>query len=108
MTKKFIFTKVLKSYYDSSLQEYAEDTESIEYEVSRENLENAIIDIVFTRYFKILLKQKKLHIENIKCLIKKFIDGHDLYNQLIDDLEEDIKDFFEEEVLNILGVPENS
>ncbi len=79
------------TYYDENYDEEYCDTETIYYEPDYDELENAVIDVIFENYFKKVVIDKKTFKEKLKELIT------DLDLQEIKDyFEDDLKEYFRE------------
>ncbi len=101
MGKEFRYERVISSQYDSTMDEDFEETEEFVYEADWRDVQLAVINLVYRDYFKINQIEKE-QVNAIQNSIKTFIEKHDLYEQLIDDYEEDIKEYFEKEAFESL------
>lgn len=82
-------------YYDDINDEEYYDTETIEFEPSQKELNNAIVDIIYDNYFKGTVADVKKFKEQLKDLMSYLdIDCIDEY------FEDELKDYFEEEAFN--------
>lgn len=82
------------SYYDSDFDEEYYDTETIYYEPDYDEIENAVIDIIFDNYFKKVVIDKK----TFKEKLKEFITDLDL-QEIEDYFEDDLKEYFREDAM---------
>lgn len=85
-------------YYSEQTDEtFCEETE-YDYQVSDDEIKNAILDIVYELYFdKCALDDDKK--KKIKKSIAIFLDENDLIDTLVDNFDNDLKDYFEEEAI---------
>lgn len=101
MSKTFTYTKITEKVYLEGTDEYEEFGEDFEYEVDDEQLLDAVVDLVFDDYFR---KTELVDISNygyeVRKGIRKFIeDDYDLFEKLVEDYEDRLKDYFEEEAM---------
>ena len=91
MSKKFTYTKITEvGEVCGSLEEYGEE---FEYEVSDNQLLEALVDIIWADYFRLVDSD----IRFLKETIKKFIINEDLFETLVDRNEEYLQDYFEDD-----------
>lgn len=97
MGKVFNYTKTDSIYIDDSRDEVYEDCSDFQYEVSWQDIKFALIDIIFSKYFKNLpqMMDKKEHVQKCRATIEKFISDTDSEEYLVDAMEEDLKEYFE-------------
>ena len=82
-------------YYDDINDEEYYDTETIEFEPSQKELNNAIVDIIYDNYFRGTIADVKKFKEQLNNLMSYLdIDCIDEY------FEDELKDYFEEEAFN--------
>ena len=86
MGKTFKYEKITEYGYIENSDEYDYWGNEFEYEVDYCDLEDAIVDIVASAY-----------LNGDKKKIKEFLDDFDLYNYLEETLEDELRDYFEEE-----------
>ena len=102
MGKEFTYERVVLSKYDCYLDEMAEDTEEFTYEADWKDVHDAIIDIVYNNNFRKMLATTHSEKVVIKSCVKDFIEDHDLYDILEENLEEELKEYFKEEAFKSL------
>ena len=102
MGKEFTYEKVISVRHDYDLDETVEGTEEFTYEADWKDVHNAIIDIVYGNNFRKMLATTHSEKNVIKSCIKEFIEDHDLYDILEENLEEELKEYFEEEAFKSL------
>ena len=92
MSKKFTYTKITGvGEVCGSLEEYGED---FEYEVEDYKLLEAVADFVLKDFFyNVECEEEKV----LKYSISKFIKDNDLLDNLVDNYEEDLKYYFEDD-----------
>lgn len=74
-----------------------------EYEVEDEKLLEAVVDLVYEDYFmKTELADRCDYSIAVKRGLKKFIEDNDNLDELVEDYEDELKDYFEEEALDSL------
>lgn len=86
MGKSFTYEIITECGYIENSDEYDYWGDEFEYEVDYRDLEDAIVDIIAEGYFN-----------GDKKLIKEFLDDYDLYDYLAEGLEDELRDYFEEE-----------
>ena len=89
MSKTFTYERITECGYLSSSDEYEYYGDEFEYEVSGHEISEAIADIIADDYFG-----------GNKKAVRNFISDFDLYDILEEALEEQLKDYFEEEALS--------
>lgn len=82
------------TYHSEETDEDFYDTETIYYEPNNQDLENAVVDVIFDNYFKKTVIDK----QTFKKELKNFISDLDLQN-IEDYFEEDLKEYFREKAL---------
>ena len=82
------------TYYDENFDEEYYDTQTIYYEPDYDEIENAVIDIIFDNYFKKVVIDKK----TFKEKLKEFITDLDL-QEIEDYFEDDLKEYFREDAM---------
>jgi hypothetical protein len=93
MSKTFNYTKVTEvGEVCGSNEEFGE---KFDYEVSDNQLLEALVDIIWADYFRLVNSD----ICFLKEVIKKFIINEDLLETLVDRNEEYLHDYFESEAL---------
>jgi len=86
MSKVFTYDRITECAYLASTDEYEYYGDEFDYEVDDYTLRAAIIDIVADTYFG-----------GNKTATKDFLDDFDLYDTLEEALEDEFKEYFEEE-----------
>ncbi len=93
----FTYSITVASGYCSATDEYDEEDISFEYEVDEDRIEDAIVDIIYYKYFG--------NYENkVNKNIRDFIDTYDLWDNIKDKLEDDLYDYFEDEAKNEVDI----
>ena len=90
--KTFTYTKITSSHGD---EDYGYE---FDYEVEREDLLDAVVDIVYRQYFLDCLWVA------VKNNIKRFISDTDILDALVEYYEDDLKDYFKEKAFEDLEV----
>ena len=78
--KTFTYTKITSSHGD---EDYGDE---FDYTVEREDLLDAVVDIVCMTYFWLTIKHN----------VKRFINNTDILDELVDYYEDELKDYFKE------------
>ncbi len=73
---------------------YNFDGENYEYDASRNEILEALADIVFDEYFK---GDHVAGFGTIQKRLKALIDDYDLLDEMFENYEEEVKDYFEDE-----------
>ena len=104
MGKVFNYTVTGKTYFSEESDEYMDDSYDFQYEVSWQDLKMALTEIIVQKYFSSCPStiDKKKYIEACRNNVNKFIFGSDIEETLIETMEEDLKDYFEEEAMESL------
>lgn len=93
MKKTFTYQFQTDCFYIESSDEYDYEYDEYIYTVEDNDLKDAIIDELFYTYF--MKKGKNYFSENETCLImnalKNFIDDYDIWEDLADDFENELK-----------------
>lgn len=83
------------SYYSEETDEDFYETEEVTYEPDYDEVENAIVDIIASNYFKNVVIDK----QTFKKQLKDFLRDLDINDQLEEDLYENLKDYFEDKAM---------
>lgn len=105
MSKTFTYTRQCgPSSYSEYTDEEFYDEEDFEYEVSAEEIRNALTELIFDNYFAKVpgLKKNKDAVAETKKAINKFISDNDFEDDLSDAYEDGLKDYFQEDAFNSL------
>lgn len=99
MEKTFTYQFTTKEYYIASSDEYECDYDEYEYTVENDELETAIVDELFYNYFK---KEERLKFSvnqmcAIKNALKNLTDDNDNWEDLADDFESELKEYFRDD-----------
>lgn len=105
MSKTFTYSRQCgPSSYSEYTDEEFYDEEDFEYEVSAEEIRDALTELIFDDYFAKVpgLKENKNAVAETKKAIRKFIDDNDMEDDLSDAYEDGLKEYFEEDAFNSL------
>ena len=101
MSKTFVYTRQCgPSYYSEQTDEEFCDEESFEYEVSLDEIQEGLAEIIADSYFKDARVEGNYY--DIVKAIKSFISDNDLEDGLIETYEDELKDHFEDDAFNSL------
>lgn len=97
MSKTFKYTKITKICGDEQFGE------EFEYEVSEEELLEAVACLVFENYFKNTeLCLRCDYVGDVRKALKRFINDNDNLEDLVEDYEDELKEMFEDEAFDSL------
>jgi hypothetical protein len=99
MGKVFTYTKLNSICFLEGSDEYEEVSDDFEYEVDSIDLRNALSEIIFNEYFK-KFKDLNSYKKLILNAISRFIFDREIEEELIEQYEDELKDYFEEEAMN--------
>lgn len=105
MSKTFTYSRQCgPSSYSEYTDEEFYDEEDFEYEVSAEEIRDALTDLIFDDYFAKVpdLKENKDAIAETKKAIRNLIWDNDFEDDLSDAYEDELKDYFQEDAFNSL------
>ena len=104
MGKVFNYIRTGETYFDAVTDEYVEQGIDFQYEVSWADVKDALVNIIFNRFFRPLpeMMDKKENIKNCKGAIIKFISDTDIEETLVETMEEDLKEYFEPDAFESL------
>lgn len=104
MGKVFNYTTTGRSFYDSLTDEFVEEGRDFQYEVSWQDVKEALVNIIFNRFFRPVptMMAKKENVKKCKAAIEKFIFDTDIEEYLVDAMEEDLKEYFEADAIESL------
>lgn len=100
MGKTFTYTRQCgPSRYSAQTDEEFCDEEDFEFEVSNEDIREALSELIFDNYFCNVpgLKDNKEMVLKIKAGIKSFIWDNDFEDDLSDSYEDELKEYFAEQ-----------
>ena len=92
MGKTFTYERITECGYIANSDEYDYWGDEFEYEVDYRDLEDAIVDLIAPYY-----------LNGDKERIREFLDDFDLYDKLSEILEDELRDYFEEEAFEWYG-----
>lgn len=99
--KTFTYQKVTNRVYSPILDDYVEETDDICYNVDDKQLLSAVVDLVFEDYFmNTELVDRCNYGSAVRNGLKKFIEDNDNLDQLVEDYEDRLKDYFEEDAID--------
>ncbi|MGN0960622.1 MAG: hypothetical protein ACI4PF_00315 [Christensenellales bacterium] len=95
--KIFTYSYPTASYYSEQTNEECYSSASFDYAVDDSKIKQALANMIYDGEFSKLFPGQDKQMKNliVKCL-EKIIEGYDLQNKLEEDLNEDLKDYFEE------------
>lgn len=103
MSKTFRYFKKTGEIRDRDCEWDGDEGYWFEYEVEDDELLEAVVDLVYEDYFmKTELADRCDYAVAVKSGLKKFIEDNDNLDELVEDYEEELKDYFEEEALDSL------
>jgi hypothetical protein len=99
----FTYTKITERVYLESSDEYEEFGEDFEYEPEEEDLQEAVIDLLFDFYFKkeVIDTFSVTQVIAIKKALKNFTDDNDNWEEMYRDFKDDLKSMFEQEAFEM-------
>lgn len=98
MSKTFTYTKITQKVYLANTDEYEEFGDDFDYTVDDEDLLDAIVDFVFSDYFKDTeLVDYSDYERTVKNGLKEFINDNDILDQLVENYEDELYDYFRDE-----------
>lgn len=100
MSKTFTYEFVKKVVYLENSDETEEIIDSFDYEVFDEELLYAVADFVYDNYFsKTELADGCAYGSFVRKNIRRFIEDFDLLEMLVENYEDELKDYFEDEAM---------
>lgn len=105
MGKTFTYSRQCgPSSYSEYTDEEFYDEEEFEYEVSAEDIRDALADLIFDDYFAKVpgLKENKDAVAETKKAIRNLIWDNDFEDDLSDAYEDELKDYFQEDAFDSL------
>ena len=90
---------IVGRFYVTNVVEEEEVSDDFEYEVDSIDLRNALSEIIFNEYFK-KFKDLNSYKKLILNAISRFIFDREIEEELIEQYEDELKDYFEEEAMN--------
>ena len=105
MSKTFTYSRQCgPSSYSEYTDEEFYDEEDFEYEVSAEEIRDALTELIFDDYFAKVsgIKENKDTVAETKKAIKNLIWDNDFEDDLSDAYEDELKDYFQEDAFNSL------
>lgn len=105
MGKVFNYVASGRTFFDSGSDEVVTEGIDFQYEVSWQECREALVNIIFRGYFKDLpmMMDKKEHVKACKKAIEKWISDYGIEEELLDAMEEDLKEYFEDEAFESLN-----
>lgn len=91
MPKKFTYTRATE-HFNADFDEYEYYGEDFDYEVDDDSLLFALAQIIYEKHFGFCKDAR-----TAKLQILQFIISSDIFEQLCETFEEDLKDYFESE-----------
>ena len=103
MSKTFEYFKKTGELRDMLGEWDGDEGFEFEYEVEDDELLDAVVDLVYEDYFmKTELADRCDYAVAVKRGLKKFIEDNDNLDELVEDYEDELKEYFEEEALDSL------
>ena len=104
MGKTFTYSYPTRICYSEQIDEFCEDMDSFDYEVSDEEIRHALAVMMYESEFEksSILEDKEIKKTIIKCL-ENVIDNFDIQDKLEESWKDDLKDFFEKEAFQSIN-----
>lgn len=104
MNKVFVYEIIDKYGYFDNEDDFEASYKNVYYEVDEEDIKDVLVDMLFETYFTEdeQMSFNTLQISTIKDMIRNFTNDNGNWEQLYNDFEDELKDYFEEEALESL------